>query len=49
MCCKCYLKSDNYVARTITIGRPELNPQKFPKNVVRNQKYSILTFMPLMS
>ncbi|XP_075225291.1 putative phospholipid-transporting ATPase IIB isoform X2 [Lycorma delicatula] len=33
-------------ARTITIGRQ--NTEKFPANVIRNQKYNIITFLPLV-
>jgi len=33
-------------ARTIVIGRP--SPEKFPANVIRNQKYNIITFFPLV-
>lgn len=32
--------------RTITIGRPCL--EKYPPNVIRNQKYNIITFLPLV-
>ncbi len=39
-----------YEARTIHVGRDkEMNPKnKYPKNVVRNQKYSIFTFLPVV-
>lgn len=32
--------------RTIIIGRP--CAEKFPANVIRNQKYNIITFLPLV-
>ena len=48
MCCCCD-KSKGYEARTIFIGREkQQSKQKFPKNVVRNQKYSIITFLPIV-
>ncbi|CAF0881197.1 unnamed protein product [Brachionus calyciflorus] len=49
-CCNCLGKSKGFEARTIHIGKSrELNyKQKFPKNVVRNQKYSIFTFIPIV-
>jgi phospholipid-translocating ATPase len=33
-------------SRTVWVGRPTLQP--FPPNVIRNQKYSILSFIPLV-
>ena len=36
-----------YASRTIWIGRE--NFQKFPANVIRNQKYNIFTFIPIVS
>ncbi|PSN40754.1 putative phospholipid-transporting ATPase IIB [Blattella germanica] len=33
-------------SRTIVVGRP--SPEKFPANVIRNQKYNIITFLPLV-
>ncbi|CAM2716515.1 unnamed protein product [Rotaria socialis] len=33
--------------RNVIIGRPDLNTIRYPKNVIRNQKYSIITFIPL--
>jgi len=33
-------------ARTVWVGRPTL--AQFPPNVIRNQKYSVLTFLPLV-
>lgn len=34
-------------SRTIIVGHP--NSEKFPANVIRNQKYNIITFLPLVS
>ena len=36
-----------YTSRTVWIGRE--NFQKFPANVIRNQKYNIITFIPIVS
>lgn len=33
-------------ARTIYVGRPVF--EKYPANVIRNQKYNIITFLPLV-
>ncbi|RNA28630.1 putative phospholipid-transporting ATPase IIB isoform X2, partial [Brachionus plicatilis] len=47
--CNCLAKSKGFEARTIYIGKTtELNRHKYPKNVVRNQKYSIFTFIPIV-
>ncbi|KAL3860831.1 hypothetical protein ACJMK2_010896, partial [Sinanodonta woodiana] len=35
-----------YKARTVPIGQERVLHEKFPKNVIRNQKYSIITFVP---
>lgn len=34
-------------SRTIVIGHP--SSEKFPANVIRNQKYNLITFLPLVS
>ncbi|CAF4796391.1 unnamed protein product [Rotaria sp. Silwood1] len=34
--------------RDIIIGRRDLNSTWYPKNVIRNQKYNIITFIPLV-
>lgn len=49
-CCCCCSKTKLYEARTIHIGNSKelKNKQRFPKNVVRNQKYSIFTFIPIV-
>ena len=36
-----------YTSRTVWIGRE--NFQKFPANVIRNQKYNIITLIPIVS
>jgi hypothetical protein len=41
-CCK----EKELRARTIQIGQPMY--EKFPTNVIRNQKYSIITFLPMV-
>lgn len=41
-CCK----PREYKARTIHIGKSM--HEKFPTNVIRNQKYNIITFLPLV-
>jgi len=39
-------RTPNYQARKVHVGRQSV--QSFPRNVVRNQKYSIITFIPLV-
>jgi hypothetical protein len=34
--------------RNVVIGRRDLNSTWYPENVIRNQKYSIITFIPLV-
>jgi hypothetical protein len=47
--CGCCGKSKVYEPRTIHIGsNQDLNKQKFSKNNVRNQKYSIFSFIPIV-
>lgn len=48
--CGCCGKTNAYESRTIHIGNSKelKNKQKFPKNVVRNQKYSIFSFIPIV-
>ncbi|XP_008558016.1 probable phospholipid-transporting ATPase IIA isoform X1 [Microplitis demolitor] len=41
-CCR----EKEYQSRTIVIGMPVT--EKFPTNVIRNQKYNIITFLPLV-
>lgn len=43
LCCREKVLS----SRTVWIGRENL--QKFPPNVIRNQKYNIFTFIPIVS
>ncbi|CAF2049032.1 unnamed protein product, partial [Rotaria magnacalcarata] len=44
---KYFDKSHKTRPRDVIIGRPDLNTIRYPKNVIRNQKYSIITFIPL--
>jgi len=52
-CCEsfwthCYGKPD-YKPRSVYLARPSgPTDQKFPANIIRNQKYSIVTFIPLV-
>jgi len=50
--CRCCGKSKDYEARTVPIGRSRdlatAAKVKYAKNVVRNQKYSIFTFIPIV-
>jgi phospholipid-translocating ATPase len=44
----CILKRKKYFARSIFLnGKTEPKHQSYPQNVVRNQKYNIITFLPL--
>ena len=43
-CCR----EKELTSRTIRIGR-DSGPQKFPPNVIRNQKYSLFSFIPKVS
>ncbi|GAB6024708.1 ATP synthase subunit 9 [Chamberlinius hualienensis] len=54
-CCFCYCIRDlivrlcsekEYRSRNIYLGQP--TAEKFPANVIKNQKYNILTFLPLV-
>ena len=36
-----------YTSRTVWIGRE--NWEKFPPNIIRNQKYNVFTFIPIVS
>lgn len=52
LCCGCCGKSKEYEARTIYIGDTNKDvtaKQKYSKNVVRNQKYSVFSFIPVVS
>jgi phospholipid-translocating ATPase len=47
---RCCCRRKEFSARTVWIGREASGlQQKFPANVIRNQKYSVLTFVPLVS
>lgn len=41
-CCR----QREFSSRTVWVGRDSV--QKFPPNVIRNQKYSVITFIPLV-
>lgn len=42
-------KKHEYKPRTIWIGKKQGHPtEEYPKNVIRNQKYSVITFIPLV-
>ncbi|KAL1115480.1 hypothetical protein AAG570_007510, partial [Ranatra chinensis] len=43
---RCCCREKELRARTIIIGKP--SSEKFPANVIRNQKYNIITFLPLV-
>jgi len=54
-CCRCCESfwskcrgGRDYKPRTIYLGRPNPTDGKFPANIIRNQKYSVLTFIPLV-
>ncbi|XP_074605691.1 putative phospholipid-transporting ATPase IIA isoform X2 [Brevipalpus obovatus] len=60
LCCPCnsLLKSittmggllcrkKHYEARTVTIGRPSEH-EEYPSNIIRNQKYNLITFLPMV-
>ena len=42
-------RAKHYSSRTIQLDKPIEKPSSFPANIIRNQKYSILTFVPLVS
>ena len=44
----CRNKAHKTQARDVMIGRRDLNTIWYPKNVIRNQKYNIFTFIPLV-
>ena len=44
----CRNKAHKTQPRNVMLGRRDLNQTWYPKNVIRNQKYNILTFIPLV-
>jgi phospholipid-translocating ATPase len=44
----CRSKAHKIQPRNVIIGRRDLNTIWYPKNVIRNQKYNIITFIPLV-
>ncbi|XP_053402729.1 probable phospholipid-transporting ATPase IIB [Mercenaria mercenaria] len=45
-CIRCCCKKKEFKPRSVPLGLEHLTDEKYPKNVVRNQKYSIITFIP---
>jgi phospholipid-translocating ATPase len=35
--------------RTVWLGHPEKRDQRYPRNVINNQKYNFFTFLPGVS
>lgn len=52
-CCDCLLRlcrrRKELKARTVWLGCPEKCEEKYSKNIIKNQKYNILTFVPGVS
>uniref|UniRef100_A0A1I8HTG6 Phospholipid-transporting ATPase n=1 Tax=Macrostomum lignano TaxID=282301 RepID=A0A1I8HTG6_9PLAT len=46
-CCACARREKQYVPRVVRVGIPD-RKSNHPANVIRNQKYSVLTFLPLV-
>ena len=44
----CHKKTHKTQPRNVMISRRDLNTIWYPKNVIRNQKYNIITFLPLV-
>jgi phospholipid-translocating ATPase len=44
----CHKKTHQTQPRNVIINRRDLNSMWYPKNVIRNQKYNIITFLPLV-
>ena len=47
--CKRCRRSKQYNARTVHLNKPLPRDAKYPPNIIRNQKYSVITFIPLVS
>ena len=45
-CLKCCRRNKDYKPRSVPIGLEPSSDVKYPKNVIRNQKYSVITFIP---
>ncbi|KAL4235196.1 ATP synthase subunit 9 [Mactra antiquata] len=45
-CIRCCCKKKVLKSRTVPMGLEQLSEEKYPKNVVRNQKYSVISFIP---
>lgn len=52
-CCDCLAhmcrRRKELKARTVWLGCPEKSEEKFPKNIIKNQKYNVFTFVPGVS
>ena len=44
----CRNKAHKTQPRNVMIGRRDLNSIWYPQNVIRNQKYNLITFIPLV-
>jgi hypothetical protein len=44
---RCFPEEKAARAITFSAGRVKTDPQHFPPNLIRNQKYSVLTFLPI--
>lgn len=42
----CYWKNNELHSRTVLLGKPSVG--RFPSNAIRNRKYNIITFLPLV-
>ncbi|XP_074644613.1 putative phospholipid-transporting ATPase IIB isoform X2 [Tubulanus polymorphus] len=47
LCAKCRRKKE-YKSRLVSVGLHPPNEEKFPANIIRNQKYSVITFIPVV-
>ncbi|XP_062897549.1 probable phospholipid-transporting ATPase IIA isoform X1 [Mobula hypostoma] len=45
-CCGWCCRGRDFKPRTVWLGHPEKREQKYPKNIINNQKYNIVTFLP---
>ena len=45
-CRRCCCRRKEFTSRVVWLGQESI--QKFPPNVIRNQKYSLLTFIPVV-
>ena len=45
-CMNCCCKAKEFKARSVPLGLERVSDEKYPRNVVRNQKYSVISFIP---